>query len=88
MTLVEFLRARLGEDEWLATAAEKYDGQDMSRVVADVEAKRSIIDAYQRHDELSSDPCESCWAQGLGEAVRLLALPYREHRDYQQDWMP
>ncbi|HEY9413627.1 MAG TPA: DUF6221 family protein [Pseudonocardia sp.] len=61
---------------------------DPARVLAEVEAKRRIVDAFVRYDEESSDPCESCWAQGLGEALRLLALPYADHPECHPSWLP
>lgn len=61
---------------------------DPARVLVEVEAKRAILSAYVQLSEYSSDPCESCWAQGLRQALGLLALPYSDHPDYQQGWAP
>jgi hypothetical protein len=71
-----------------AVPAEHVARHDPARVLAEVEAKRRIVDAFVRHDEESSDPCESCWAQGLGEALRLLALPYADHPECHPSWLP
>lgn len=59
---------------------------DPTRVLAEVVAKRAMIDAYESRSEVSSDPCESCWAQGLGEGLRLLAGAYDVHPDYRPEW--
>ncbi|MPZ27529.1 MAG: hypothetical protein GEV12_14250 [Micromonosporaceae bacterium] len=129
MTLVEFLRARLDEDEQVATealrgypsddpasaapwraeyhrvmqwprgrphsevqlvvqaqwgdvhATRHIARHDPARVLAEVDARRRIIDGPnggggpESHDE---------WV----ETLRLLALPYADHDDYDPAWRP
>jgi hypothetical protein len=133
--LVEFLRARLAEDEQAARKAADRDGEhwtagsdyvgseetpyvaigpwdgplaetgehiarhDPARVLAEVDAKRRIIAEHAAvHGISNTGPiCSACGEVGnLGseEAVvewpcrtlRLLALPYAGHPDYDQDW--
>jgi len=120
MNLVEFLRARLDEDEQAARAAtagpwyvddidqelrtaDVYaaDGRvtsaytepccsvedathiarhDPARVLAEVDAKRRILERHSSCDDTSfGEPCED---------LRLLALPYSDHPDYRQEWRP
>jgi hypothetical protein len=136
VTLVEFLRARLDEDErdarWLLTEqgrdlvgelacmlededtrhglvnywfetmgsgwvrtnwrriaeiATADDGMrlDPARVLADVAAKRRLLDAM-------IGPALSCAVAGTCDAglatARFLALPYATHPDYRSEWAP
>jgi hypothetical protein len=115
--LVEFLKARLGEDEQAARragetfrqigetgvivategdraeecasanwtgAAEHIVRHDPARVLREVEMKRRIIDEHHpvdpcdAHDaELESIPCDT---------LLLLALPYADHEEFQDEW--
>lgn len=136
--LVEFLRARLDEDEaaarnategpWFADHPEpKHWGDDPesalivegkvlcildnqyngplnadhivrhapSRVLAEVEAKRRILDDVL--PTMQSDEMRIAGEWGVGsEPVReasddllsLLALPYADHPDYREEWKP
>lgn len=117
-TLLEFLRARLDEDEaaanaWLTpfsnpdTAARDHIARhDPARVLAEVGAKRRIM---KLHDILGGSLtgvgrwtyCETCHTNSAGEidedvtettapcaTLRLLALPYDGHPDYDPEWHP
>lgn len=99
--LVEFLRARLNEDEaaakaWLpfgnpdAAQREHIARHDPGRVLAEVEAKRRILDEYEQatgqyatHSQVSAGE-----EIGLRFALKALALPYAEHPDYDEAWRP
>jgi hypothetical protein len=66
--------------------AEHIARHDPKRVLADVDAKRQIIDEHypidpcDAHDaNLSTIPCDT---------LRLLALPYADHPDYREEWRP
>lgn len=62
---------------------------DPARVLADVEAKRSIIAEHpwrREPDWPSGRQCRQCGTEYPCTTVRLLALPYRDHPDYQQEW--
>ena len=101
MTLVEFLKARLNEDEqaakaWLpfgnpdAAAREHIARHDPARVLAEVEAKRRILDEYEQatgqyatHSQVSAGE-----EIGLRFALKAIGLPYADHPDYDPAWRP
>lgn len=71
---------------------------DPARVLAEVEAKRRIV---EWHRPTSAPPgylpnCEGCWEDsGMDGAptypcrtLRFLALPYADHPDYREEWKP
>lgn len=122
--LVQFLRARLDEDEGVAQSALELAPPGSSartkwntmphgrrtsefgihpeamlhsamhgpvRVLAEVEAKRRIIAAHERRPMPKGEgaDCAHCWgAVWPCPTLRLLALPYADHRDYRQEWRP
>ena len=51
--------------------------EHINRVLADCEAKRRIVEVATAHGTLQSI-----------EILSLLALPYADHPDYQEDWRP
>lgn len=56
-----------------------------ARVLAECEAKRRIVEIHQ----IGNDPCDEHDASMRSipcETLQLLALPYADHRDYQQEW--
>ena len=75
---------------------------DPARVLAEVDAKRQIIDEHritpkdQGAGGAETFGCECCHFdynegyQGLGwcPTLRLLALPYADHPDYRDEWRP
>lgn len=85
-SLADFLLARIAEDE---ADARRDFGDDTSPgtwttwVLAQCEAKRRIVEAYLY---LTSDP--ELRGQAWTFALRLLALPYSDHPDFQQEWKP
>lgn len=126
MTLVEFLRARLDEDErqvegsgriaWLtyrnadgsmhhttvaAAAGDEWviDGQvatgwasadviyNESRVLAEVEAKRWIVELCEAGVEPHA-PATPGVRAGYRAILRYLAAPYADHPDYDPAWRP
>lgn len=71
---------------------------DPARVLAEVNAKRRIIDLHEP-DEFERDRCKSCRRDESGwegsvpaewpcATLRLLALPYADHADYREEWRP
>lgn len=84
--LAAFLRARLDEDEQQATYRLKEPTQyaafeaDPARVLRDVEAKRVILDRYERWDEGYG------FQSALEIAVSVLAAVYSDHPDYRPEW--
>lgn len=84
--LVQFLRARL--ERHLTTLTEYLvDGEfgiEESDLI-DLNAKRRIVDGIA-----AADP-EGAYITGTFTAwdvLRLLALPYAQHPDYQPEWSP
>jgi hypothetical protein len=104
VNLTEFLLARIAEDESLARAqlaagrqhGTSWDYNDPRRCLAECEAKRQIV---EHADTVSSmdRQIESEWGtrssvpwdedEGI-RLLRLLALPYADHPDYDQTWRP
>lgn len=88
MTLTEFLLARITEDERSVGRAEIRIGDPVAclptRVLAECEAKRRIVDASEHHarydDGALGDHCRANLA--------LLAAVYSDHPDYRESWKP
>lgn len=115
MGIVEFLNARLDEDEKAAKAAggdsgdlsifevdnlTDWDGtnlpdaeaahiarHDPARVLREVVAKRQAIVEAQEANELVSERFRLPIDQGVsGYMLRLIAVSYADHPDYQEAW--
>jgi len=56
---------------------------DPARVLADVAAKRRIVDTYQQYHAHVADFGS---VNTLMFVMRVLALPYAAHPDYRQEW--
>ena len=90
MTLTDFLLARIAEDEAVARSL-TYNWSDPQeslrrRFIADVEAKRRIVEEHDRHRgecdrdyQFGDQPCET---------LRALASVYSDHPDYREEWKP
>lgn len=99
MTLTDFLLARITEDEAAARAATTgtlasslsvWEAEDRpgvfellidpTRVLTECEAKQGIVDAW----------IGGVLGSGTGpfHVLRLLALPYADHPDYDPEWRP
>jgi hypothetical protein len=79
VTLTDFLLARIADDaasaqSWPDHGYEPGSYQDPGRVLAECAVKQQIIR----------------WASvgGHRTVLRLLALPYRDHEDYDLSWQP
>jgi hypothetical protein len=103
-TLAEFLLARIEDDQrrarevqgatpWNVTDSDPSHRQYwMLRVLADCEAKRRIVEAWQRVD--ADDRVLNEYAQNAREGrqtafysvLKLLALPFADHPDFLQEW--
>ncbi|MFJ8627861.1 DUF6221 family protein [Kitasatospora sp. NPDC093550] len=59
---------------------------DPARVMAEVDAKRAIVDAYDRSP--GNDGTTVACHEGLHTAVLLLASVYADHADYRDEWRP
>lgn len=68
-----------------AARAEHIARHDPARVLAEVDAKRQIVDGVA-----GADP-HGAYITGTftaWDALRLLALPYADHPDYREEWTP
>lgn len=102
--LIAFITARLDDDEQIAWAMPGPSREhreavgnrdyltpvDPARVLADVAAKRKLLDWLQAVAKFM-DLDELSWWRLAGhadvdEALRLLALPYAGHPDFQAEW--
>lgn len=86
--LVEFLRARYGRAAQGARALPHAIGNLQSlwspdRLLADVDAKLRIVEECVR----TLDYEDHGHALAV-DVLRLLALPYADHRDYKEGWKP
>lgn len=86
-----------GEPAYVATAeneayAEHIARHDPSRTLAEVAARRQILDEYEKQSWILGQghrTPELEAAQDVREGVlRLLALPYASHPAYQDEWRP
>ncbi|MEU7010383.1 DUF6221 family protein [Streptomyces sp. NPDC046332] len=78
--------------------ADTENGWTQRRVLAEVDAKRRIIDLHaleyrERPERVigeSDEPfCAECLGEGFPcETLRLFALPYADHPDYRDEWRP
>ena len=100
--LITFLRARLDEDEQIDRKYVRHG----HLLLADIEAKRQIIDVHQNEDDTCRVCCREAYMEEIWDGVhehvewrrnnepwpcdtlRLLALPYADHPDYQEEWRP
>ncbi|MFI1524950.1 DUF6221 family protein [Streptomyces griseus] len=64
---------------------------DPARVLREVEAKRRILDEVVPEVEKAEEMIEDEWhtsTDAADDLIRLLALPYADHPDYQDTWRP
>lgn len=97
-TLAEFLTARLDAEyqawsggTWLATRADF--SKLAAHMLADIVAKRRIVELHSNGHECSQydhhgeiDACTYSHDFEDCSTLRLLALPFADHPDYQQGW--
>jgi hypothetical protein len=67
-----------------AAESEHIARHDPARVLADVEAKRKILDWLDRMDNWATD--NNLWTWDSAPAHEALALPYADHPDYDESW--
>lgn len=100
--LVEFLLARIAEDEAvLNDAAARYsptpgtelgiflgDWGDDERWIVDYPPGRALAEcvAKRRIVELHDDQTGGGWSAATDQVLRLLALPYADHPDFREEW--
>lgn len=86
--LVEFLRARYGMAAQGAAALPHAIGNIQSlwspdRLLADVDAKLRVVEECVRTLDF-----EDHGHALANDVLRLLALPFADHKDYQESWRP
>lgn len=64
--------------------AEFVNRQSPERALAEIKAKRLIVDDYLTAVRSQDDAAVS----NLGWALLRLAFPYRGHEDYREEWQP
>ena len=85
MDIIEFLNARLDEDEQVVrteepsvhdqTAGMSSRPDQRTRELWKIDAKRKILSEYSATGE-----------EGVGRVVAVLAAEYADHPDYQKEW--
>ena len=58
----------------------------LSRVLADCEAKRRIVEADPRYGNPWNGCGDDCEVKAHEWVLRALAAPYADHPDYRQEW--
>lgn len=81
-----------------AAAREHIARHDPARVLRDVEAKRAILRAHWRDNDGAGPVCYTCGdadpntgkreGEWPCETLRLLALPFADHKDFDESWRP
>lgn len=65
--------------------------QDPDRVLAEVDAKRRLLNTWLPEAAKNDEQVNEEWGHGstlADDLLRLLALPYADHSDYQETWKP
>ncbi|MFD8088581.1 DUF6221 family protein [Streptomyces malaysiensis] len=98
--LMEFLRARLDQDEREARrvppnqspaelrAMVTRESGEPFLVVASERVLREIDAKRRMIGRISSHAAVMGWDEVHGDLLRLLALPYADHPDYREGWRP
>jgi hypothetical protein len=59
---------------------------DPGRALAEVEAKRRMLDFLVKLDDIATD--SDLWNLDTEKPFKLMALPYAGHPDYRPEWRP
>jgi len=89
--LTGFLLARIAEDEEEARTPVRSDGQIarfQARVLAECEAKRRIVERWRLYSDAEYPDYEGGYSSAMDDVLALLALPYADHPDYEEQWTP
>jgi hypothetical protein len=89
VTLVEFLTARLDEDEAYADSG-YCQCMACMRLRDEAEAKRRIMKWHGGSHECSGPDDIAMWLNDDEDCptLRALAMPYADHEDYRTEWDP
>jgi hypothetical protein len=90
MSIVEFLEARISEDQdhaekHYASASSRGLGSYLIRVLDECAAKIQIIELHEAFGRASEPEARAMW-HATGAVLKILANVYKDHRDYQQEW--
>lgn len=86
MDLVEFLRARLDDEEaTIKDGIESGESNISALDLVDIDAKRRIVEGIEDADPHGAHITGTFTAW---DVLRLLALPYVGHPDYDEAWRP
>lgn len=95
--LAWFLLDRISEDEeearyWTCDCAMegfplRHGLRCEERVKAECDAKRRIVQSLRSGDP-GNQWAKEAWCQAEDDVLRLLALPYADHPDYDEAWRP
>jgi hypothetical protein len=99
MTLVEFIRARIADDEAAGKVGDEKGCRaardrpdttfDPRRVLADCEARRTVVASYERLIRDARDGGASDGTVlGLERVLKCIASPYADHPDHRPEWSP
>jgi len=94
--VVEFLEARISEDEKRATYVREYGDTgglfSPARVLAECESKRAVIAVHESYARAVPESVgiaaigARCGQEVTADALKALAAVYKDHPDYQQEW--
>lgn len=73
-------------DEYDEVTAAHIARHDPARVLADIAAKRRILDWFERQRAWAAE--NNLWAYDDAEPLKLLALPYADHHAYREERKP
>lgn len=91
VTMLDFLRHRIDEDEWGARFfGADGAGHSVARAVREATAKRVLVsDFVVRIDRILDSQDRVCVNDVPGyRAIQYLAAVYADHPDYQEEWKP
>ena len=96
MTIIEFLEARIAEDEGQARYVHEYGDTgglfSPARVLSECAAKRAIIEQHQNYMRAAAERegiafiGARCGQEVTGDVLKLFAAAYKDHPDYDKNW--
>jgi predicted RNA-binding Zn-ribbon protein involved in translation (DUF1610 family) len=95
--VADFLRARIDEDEqWAGFAGHETESHQIpcpachSRALVRCNTDRRIVAMHDQDHECPESEDDSCgyWDDRACLVIKLLAVPYADHPDYDEEWRP